>query len=57
MSNDINKQVIHPLVHGKRIKEKSDGSNKRCGMVPKLSPTFYPTKMHTFRYKKQKALG
>jgi hypothetical protein len=57
MSNDINKQVIHPLGHGKRIKEKSDGSNKRHGMAPKLSPSFYPTKMHTFRYKKQKALG
>jgi hypothetical protein len=53
----LKKQVIHPLVHGKRIKEKSDGSNKRCGMSPKLSPSFYPTKMHTFHYKKQKALG
>jgi hypothetical protein len=52
MSNDISKQVIHPIVHGKRLEEKSDGSNKRRGMAP-----FYPTKMHIFHYKKQKALG
>jgi hypothetical protein len=57
MSNDINKQVIHPLVHNKRIEEKSDGSNKGHGMALKLLPCFYPTKMHTFHYKKQKALG
>jgi len=44
------------LVHGKRIKEKSDGTNKRRGMAPKLSPSFYPTKMHTFHYKKQKGI-
>jgi hypothetical protein len=58
MSNDINKQVIHLLVHGKRIEEKkSDGNNKGHGMAVKLSPSFYPIKIHTFHYKKQKALG
>jgi hypothetical protein len=43
MSNDISKQVIHPLVHDKRIEGKSDGSNKGHGMALKLSPSFYPT--------------
>jgi hypothetical protein len=41
----------------KRIEEKSDGSKKGHGMALKLSPSFYPTKMYTFHYKKQKALG